>query len=142
MVGGPGTAKTSTALMYFEQFAENMMLKKVNFSSATTMEMFQMTITGELDKRGGKTFGPPGGKKMTVFLDDLGMPEVNNWKDQPTLEIVRQLIENGNIAFLEKDRRGDLQTIEDLQFVGATSHPGGARTTSRRGSSGSSSCST
>ena len=41
----------------------------------------QATIEGELDKRGGKNFGPPSGCGMTVFLDDLSMPEVMLWWD-------------------------------------------------------------
>ena len=64
---------------------------------------------------------------MTVFLDDLAMPEVNEWGDQPTLEIVRQLISTKSFAFLDKDRRGDLKLIEDLVFVAATNHPGGGK---------------
>ena len=27
----------------------------------------------------GKSFGPPGGKKMTIFMDDLSMPEKNGY---------------------------------------------------------------
>jgi len=54
--------------------------------------MTQISIESELDKRGGKSFGPPGGKKMTIFMDDLSMPEKNGWGDQPTLELVRQAI--------------------------------------------------
>jgi dynein heavy chain, axonemal len=130
MSGGGGTAKTSTALMFFDAVMESgskMLLKKINFSSATTAGMFQRTIEGELDKRGGKSFGPPGGRKMTVFLDDLNMPEVNVWGDQPTLEVIRQLIEQGNVSFLDKDKRGDLKTIEDLQYVGAMSQPGAGK---------------
>lgn len=58
----------------------------------------QATIEGELDKRGGKNFGPPSGCGMTVFLDDVSMPEVGN--DYCTLlhdalfyhETARQLI--------------------------------------------------
>ena len=43
---------------------------------------------------------------MTIFLDDLCMPEVNTWGDQPTLELARQLVETGGVCFLDKDKRG------------------------------------
>ncbi|TYZ61675.1 hypothetical protein PybrP1_000691 [[Pythium] brassicae (nom. inval.)] len=128
LVGGPGTAKTSCALMYFNGLnPDQMLIKRVNFSSATTAFMFQTAVESELDKRGGKSFGPPGGKKMTVFLDDLSMPLVNAWGDQPTLEIVRMIIELSGFCFLSKDRRGDFKVCEDLQYVGAMGHPGGGR---------------
>ncbi|GMH97336.1 hypothetical protein TrST_g8180 [Triparma strigata] len=128
LCGGSGTSKTSTAEMYFEQLdTDRMLVKRVNFSFATTPSMFQLSIDGELDKRGGKNFGPPSGKKMTVFLDDMSMPEVNNWGDQPTNELVRQLVETKGYAFLDKDKRGDIKIIEDLQFVGAMNNPGGGK---------------
>ena len=74
------TAKTSNVLMHFDQIDTDKMLQKgINFSSATTMGNVQSAIEGELDKRGGKNFGPPGGKKMVIFLDDLSMPEINDW---------------------------------------------------------------
>ncbi|KAH9103464.1 hypothetical protein AeMF1_002875 [Aphanomyces euteiches] len=128
MVGGSGTAKSSCALMYFNELnPDTMMVKRVNFSSATTAFMFQTAVESELDKRGGKSFGPPNGKKMTVFLDDLSMPLINAWGDQPTLEIVRLIIEFSGFCFLSKDRRGDFKVCEDLQYVGAMGHPGGGR---------------
>ena len=129
MTGSSGTAKTSTALMFFESIQQDdtMRVKKVCFSSATTPAIFQTTLEAEFDKRGGKSFGPPGGKKMLVFMDDLSMPERNEWGDQPTLEFVRQLVETSGFCFLDKDKRGDLKVIEDLQYIGAMGHPGGGR---------------
>lgn len=128
MVGGPGTAKTSTAQMFFSTLDTNeILVKRINFSSATTPFMCQTAIENELEKRGGRSFGPPGGKSMTIFMDDLSMPEVNTWNDQPTLEMVRLVIEYGGFCFLEKDKRGDFKVCEDLQYIAAMQHPGGGK---------------
>lgn len=127
MVGGEGTAKTSTALMFFRTLdANEMLVKRVNFSSATTPFMCQSSVEVELEKR-GRNFGPPGGKAMTIFMDDLSMPEVNTWGDQPTLEMVRLFVEYGGFCFLDKDKRGDFKVCEDLQYIAAMQHPGGGK---------------
>jgi len=128
LVGGSGTAKTSVMLMYTNKFdSEFMLFKRINFSSATTPWNFQESIEAELEKKQSKTFVPTGGKKMTVFLDDVSMPFVNNWGDQITLEITRQLIEAKGFYFLTKEERGYFRAIENLQFLAAMNHPGGGR---------------
>jgi len=42
---------------------------------------------------------------------------VFSWGDQPTLELVRQLVETSGFCFLDKDKRGDIKVIEDLQVL-------------------------
>jgi dynein heavy chain len=52
LVGGSGTAKTSTILMYTERFDNaEMLLKRINFSSATTPRNFQDSIEAEVEKK-------------------------------------------------------------------------------------------
>ncbi len=128
VVGAEGTAKMSTQLMFLAQQDPNSMLtKRINFSLATTPGMAQFLIEAELDKRGGKNFGPPNGKKMTIFFNDVSMPEVNEWRDQTTLELVQLVVEYGGFYFLDKDKRGNFKTCEDSQYLAAMQQPGGGK---------------
>lgn len=128
LVGGPGTAKTSCILMYISKFDTDKMLQKlIQFSSATTPKMLQESIEGEIVKKNAKTYHPDRGLQMTIFIDDFSMPQVNEWGDQETLEIMRQVIEQKGMYFLEKDQRGDFRNIENLQYLACMNHPGGGR---------------
>eukprot|EP00913_Durusdinium_trenchii_P002106 g1945.t1 len=128
MVGAAGTAKTSTAKMFLNKYPVDVMLsKRLNFSSATTPLGLQKAIEGEVERKTGKTFCPPGGKPLTVFLDDASMPLVNKWEDQVTNELTRQLMEFGGFYFLDRDKRGEFKRIEHLTYIAAMMHPGGGR---------------
>ena len=65
LVGGPGTAKTSIILQVIEKADPALIsVKKLSFSAATSPSILQRQIESSVEKRQGKTFGPPGGKKM------------------------------------------------------------------------------
>ena len=52
LVGGVGTAKTSTILMYSSKFDEDkMLLKRINFSFYTLPHNFQEAIDAEVEKK-------------------------------------------------------------------------------------------
>jgi dynein heavy chain, axonemal len=94
LIGEQGTAKTIMIKNFMKkQNPDTHMVRSFNFSSATSPFQFQKTIESYIDKRLGNTFGPANNKKLIVFIDDINLPQINEWGDQITNEIVRQTMD-------------------------------------------------
>ncbi len=127
LVGGPGTAKTTIVSQYIAKLnTDTYTSKSITFSSLTTPNIFQVSVEGVVEKRQGRTYGPPAGKNMAVFIDDISMPAYNDWGDQVTNEAVRQLLETGGLYQLEKPI-GDQKFITDCLYIAAMNTPGGGK---------------
>lgn len=53
------------------------LLLVINFSSRTTSMDIQRNLETNVEKRTKDTYGPPMGKRLIVFMDDMNMPRVS-----------------------------------------------------------------
>ncbi|PNH03664.1 Dynein heavy chain 7, axonemal [Tetrabaena socialis] len=125
IVGPTGTGKSVLIQKYLyglspEQFvAPNV----IGFSARTTANSTQHLIDAKLDRRRRGVFGPPVGKKVVVFVDDLNMPQLETYGAQPPIELLRQFMDHGGWY----DRQNTFRRLDDVLFVAAMGPPGGGR---------------
>lgn len=50
----------------------------MNFSSRTTSLDVQRNLEANVEKRTKDTYGPPPGKRLLIFVDDMNMPQVGS----------------------------------------------------------------
>eukprot|EP00796_Vickermania_ingenoplastis_P003819 gene3823-2705_t len=128
LIGVSGTAKTVTMEKFLGKVKmddEQSNFRKVNFSSMTTPQNFYNTIEDMTEKKMGSNYGPKNCELLTVFVDDINMPEINEWGDQITNEIVRQVVELNQVYDLGKP--GMRKELKGLVYMAAMSHPSGGK---------------
>lgn len=54
------------------------LLLNVNFSSRIMAVDVQRNLEANVEKRTKDTYGPPPGKRLLIFIDDMNMPQVRH----------------------------------------------------------------
>lgn len=79
---------------------------------------------GNVDKRAGKFFGPPVGKTLIYFMDDLNMPYVDKYGTQSPICLVRQIIDHGIVY--DREHLEEQKALLDVMFTACMNPKGGS----------------
>ncbi|XP_075852592.1 dynein axonemal heavy chain 10 [Microcebus murinus] len=126
LVGESGTSKTATTQNFLRNLNEetNIVLT-VNFSSRTTSLDIQRNLEANVEKRTKDTYGPPMGKRLLVFMDDMNMPKVDEYGTQQPIALLKLLLEKGYLY--DRGKELNCKSIRDLGFIAAMGKAGGGR---------------
>ncbi|XP_055618804.1 dynein axonemal heavy chain 10 isoform X2 [Toxorhynchites rutilus septentrionalis] len=126
LVGDTGTSKTAVISNFLRQLnRDTFIILNINFSSRTSSMDVQKTVEAAVDKRTKNIFGPPVGKKLVAFIDDMNMPQVDTYGTQQPIALLKLLFEREGMY----DRSRDLgwKNFKDMSFIAAMGRAGGGR---------------
>jgi dynein heavy chain len=115
-VGTAGTSKTTIIKDYFSKLdPETSLTQSISMNSYTDSATLQTVIMSQVDKRAGRTFGPPPSKTLIYFMDDLNMPKLDKYFTQSPICLVRQIIDYAMIY--DRDKLSDKIYLVDIMFA-------------------------
>ncbi|KAM6297937.1 dynein axonemal heavy chain 10 [Aegotheles albertisi] len=126
LVGESGTSKTATTQNFLNNLNKDLNLQLViNFSSRTTSMDIQRNLETNVEKRTKDTYGPPMGKRLIVFMDDMNMPRVDEYGTQQPIALLKLLLEKGFLY--DRGKEMNCKLLRDLGFIAAMGKAGGGR---------------
>ncbi|NXG00742.1 DYH9 protein, partial [Sakesphorus luctuosus] len=130
LVGSAGTGKSvlvgdTLSSLDMDQYV----VKRVLFNYYTTSAMLQGVLEKALDKKAGRTYGPPGTKRLVYFMDDLNMPMVDTYGTVQPHTLLRQHLDYGH--WYDRTRL-TLKEITNVQYVSCMNPTAGSFTINPR----------
>jgi dynein heavy chain len=124
ITGETGVGKSVVTKDFLATAPDHIVSACVNFSGKTTTKNLQDAFEGNLEAKRKTLLGPPGGKKMIFFIDDVNMPQLDRYGSQPPCELLRQTIDSTGFYDTKKLI---FKQVKDTRFVCACAPPGGGR---------------
>ena len=127
LVGNAGTGKTEIIKNYLDSLDKEkdcILSKNIVMSYYTTSFTLQNELEGYIDKRSRNTFGPPMGKKMVFFIDDMNLPYVETYGTQNSIALLTQHMQHGSI--FDRTDLGMRKQLMDIQYVAAMNPTSGS----------------
>ncbi|RYY36723.1 hypothetical protein EON62_01570, partial [archaeon] len=90
----------------------------------------QVRIDGAIDKRSGRLFGPPTGKRMIFYVDDLNLPYIETYGTQNALSLLRQIMDHR--SYYDRTDLGFRKEVTDCLYMASMNPTAGSFTVTER----------
>ncbi|XP_011494831.1 PREDICTED: dynein beta chain, ciliary-like [Ceratosolen solmsi marchali] len=125
LIGNAGTGKSVMVADKLSSLSENYCIANVPFNFYTTSEMLQRILEKPLEKKAGHNYGPPAGKSLIYFIDDMNMPEVDTYGTVQPHTIIRQHMDYNHWYDRQKFV---LKDVSNTQYISCMNPTAGAFT--------------
>lgn len=126
LVGETGTSKTAIIQDYLRHLDQEVfIILNINFSSRTSSMDVQLNLESSVEKRTKEIYGPPMGKKLICFIDDMNMPQVDEYGTQQPIALLKLLFEKG--GFYDRGKDLNWKSLKDISYFAAMGVAGGGR---------------
>eukprot|EP00304_Pavlova_gyrans_P012708 CAMPEP_0206041750 /NCGR_PEP_ID=MMETSP1466-20131121/6142_1 /ASSEMBLY_ACC=CAM_ASM_001126 /TAXON_ID=44452 /ORGANISM="Pavlova gyrans, Strain CCMP608" /LENGTH=4121 /DNA_ID=CAMNT_0053416453 /DNA_START=38 /DNA_END=12403 /DNA_ORIENTATION=- len=124
VAGETGTGKSVMVQDYLKNAGDSVVSISAAFSAQTSARNVQDLLEAKLEKLRKNLLGPPSGKQMVLFVDDINMPALEVYGAQPPIELLRQAIDQGGFYDIKKLF---FKAVQNTSVVAACGPPGGGR---------------
>lgn len=125
LIGGAGSGKSVIVGDKLSSLSSNFCVTKIPFNFYTTSEMLQKFLEKPLEKKSGRSYAPSGTKFLIYFVDDMNMPEVDNFGTVQPHQIIRQFMDYRH--WYDRTKL-TLKEIKNCQFVACMNPSAGSFT--------------
>jgi len=129
-VGTAGTGKTTLVKTYLSTLEEPLLTSTITMNYYMDSAALQARIDATIDKRSGRVFGPPNGKKLVMYIDDLNLPYIETYGTQNSLSLLRQILDHKQ--YYDRADLGFRKEVADLQWLGSMNPTAGSFTVTER----------
>ncbi|KAM3592376.1 uncharacterized protein V6R79_017533 [Siganus canaliculatus] len=130
LVGNAGTGKS---VLVGDKLGsldpDKYMIKNVPFNYYTTSAMLQAVLEKPLEKKAGRNYGPPGSRRLIYFIDDMNMPEVDEYGTVQPHTLMRQHMDYNH--WYDRNKLL-LKEIHNVQYVSCMNPTAGSFTINPR----------
>ncbi|CAH8588474.1 Dynein heavy chain 10, axonemal [Schistosoma haematobium] len=126
LVGETGTSKTAICQRFLRDIDQDRnLILTINFSFRTTSLDVQRNLEANVEKRSKDTYGPVSGKQLIIFIDDMNMPQVDQYGTQQPIALLKLLIERKGVY--DRGKELNWKRMQSIDYLAAMGRPDGGK---------------